>query len=55
MLSDELAARRWLRELFRTLGAQYPALKTTEAQERLTAELTRQEQEEKDDGEDKPR
>ena len=43
---DELAAKRWLRELFRKLGAKHPGLKTTEAQERLTAELERQEQEE---------
>lgn len=49
--SDELAARRWLRELFRKLGAKHPGLKTTEAQERLTAELERQRQEDKNHGE----
>ena len=50
-LVDELAARRWLRELFRKLGAKHPGLKTTEAQERLTAELERQEQEDASHGE----
>jgi hypothetical protein len=45
MPPDDLEARRWLRELFRTLGEKYPALKTTEAQERLPAELQRQEKE----------
>lgn len=48
---DELAARRWLRELFRKLGAKHPGLKTTEAQERLTAELKRQKQEDVSHGE----
>ena len=50
-LADELAARRWLRELFRELGEQYPGLKTPEAQERLAAELERQEQEDRNHGE----
>ena len=45
MPPEDLEARRWLRELFRTLGEKYPALKTTEAQEWLTAELERQEKE----------
>jgi hypothetical protein len=53
MPSDDLEARRWLRELFRKLGAQYPGLKTTEAQERLTAELERQEQEDKSHDEER--
>jgi len=51
MPSDDLAARRWLRELFRKLGAQHPGLKTTEEQERLTAELERQKQEDSRHGE----
>jgi hypothetical protein len=45
MPSDELAARRWLRELFRKLGEQCPGLKTTEKREKLTAELERQDKE----------
>ena len=45
MPSDELAERRWLRELFRKLGVTHPGLKTTEEQERLAAELERQQQE----------
>lgn len=45
MPPDDLEARRWLREIFRKLGEQYPALKTTEAQERLEAELENQEKE----------
>ena len=45
MPPEDLEARRWLRELFRTLGEQYPDLKTTAQQERLTAELERQEKE----------
>lgn len=45
MPPDDLEARRWLRELFRTLGEKYPALKTTEAQKRLDAELERHEKE----------
>lgn len=48
---DELAAKRWLRELFRKLGAKHPGLKTTAAQERLRAELERQEQEDASHGE----
>ena len=31
MPTDELAARRCLRELFRKLGERYPGLKTTDA------------------------
>lgn len=53
MPSDELQDRRWLRELFRKLGKEYPTLKTTEAQERLAAELERQEQEDKSHGEER--
>ena len=40
MPPEDLEARRWLRELFRTLGAKYPGLKTTEAQERLKPSCT---------------
>ena len=42
MSPDDLEARRWLRELFRKLGEQYPDLKTTEQRERLAAELHKQ-------------
>jgi hypothetical protein len=48
---DELAARRWLRELFRKLGAQHPGLKDTDKREKLTAELERRAQEDKHHGE----
>jgi hypothetical protein len=50
MPSDDLAARRWLRELFRKLGEKYPGLKTTAQQERLSAELERQKQKDKRHG-----
>ena len=45
MATDELAARRWFRQRLDAIGAQYPELKTSEAQERLAGELTRQERE----------
>jgi len=45
MPPEDLDARRWLRELFRRLGEQYPGLKIREAQERLDAELERHEKE----------
>jgi hypothetical protein len=51
MPPNDLEARRWLRDLFRKLGEQYPDLKTTEQQERLDAELYRQEQEDTSHGE----
>jgi hypothetical protein len=51
MPPEDLEARRWLRELFRKLGEQYPDLKTTEQQERLDAELHRQEKEDVSHGE----
>ena len=46
MPTDDLDARRWLRDRLKALGAQYPELKTPESQERLTDELERQEGEE---------
>jgi hypothetical protein len=51
MPSDDLAAKRWLRELFRKLGEKYPGLKTTEAQKRLEPELKKQQQEDSRHGE----
>jgi hypothetical protein len=45
MPPDDLEARRWLRELFRKLGEQYPDLKTPEQQGRLEAELHKQAEE----------
>ena len=39
MPPDNLEARRWLRELFRTLGEKHPALKTTEARSGLPPSL----------------
>jgi len=53
MPSDELAARRWLRELFRTLGKAHPGLKDTAKREKLTAELERQKQEDRSHGEER--
>jgi hypothetical protein len=41
---DELDARRWFRKRLKELGEQYPELKTPEQQERLDAELERQEE-----------
>ena len=38
-MADDLEDRRWLRDLFHTLGERYPDLKTPEAQARLMAEL----------------
>ena len=51
MPPEDLEARRWLREFFRKLGEQYPDLKTTEQQERLTAELHKQAEEDTSHGE----
>jgi hypothetical protein len=51
MSPDGLEARRWLRELFRKLGEQYPDLKTIEQQERLAAELHKQAEEDTSHGE----
>jgi len=51
MPPEDLEARRWLRELFRKLGEQYPDLKTTEQQERLAAELHKQAEEDTSHGE----
>lgn len=51
MPPDELAAKRWLRELFRKLGEQCPGLKDTAKREKLTAELERQNKEESSSGE----
>ena len=51
MPPEDLEARRWLRELFRTLGEQYPDLKTTAQQERLAAELHKQAEEDTSHGE----
>ena len=45
MAADELAARRWFRQRLDKIGAQYPKLRTPEAQERLAGELARQEEE----------
>jgi hypothetical protein len=45
---DELEALRWFRERLRHLGKEYPALKTTKRQERLSAYLTEQAREEQD-------
>jgi hypothetical protein len=53
MPPDDLEARRWLRDLFRKLGEHYPDLKTTEEQERLAAELERQEEEDTSHGEER--
>lgn len=52
MPPEDLEARRWLRELFRKLGEQYPDLKTPEQQERLAAELHTQAEEDISHGED---
>jgi hypothetical protein len=48
---EDLEARRWLRELFRKLGEQYPDLKTPAQQERLEAELHKQAEEDLRHGE----
>jgi len=53
MPSDDLAARRWLRELFRKLGAKHPGLKDTAKREKLTAELKRPDKEDKSHGEER--
>lgn len=45
MPADELDARRWFRKRLKEIGEQYPELKTPEQQERLDAELQRQEEE----------
>jgi hypothetical protein len=44
MPADELDARRWFRKRLKEIGEQYPELKTPEQQERLDAELQRQEE-----------
>ena len=53
MPPEDLEARRWLRELFRTLGEKYPDLTTIKQQERLEAELHKQAEEDSSHGEDR--
>ena len=44
MAEDSAEALQWFRERLEWLGRKYPALKTTEHQVRLEAELRRQEE-----------
>ena len=46
MSTEDLEARRWFRQRLAWLGRQYPHLQQPASQDRLTAELDRQEEEE---------